>query len=78
MEKNKILAILAVIVGVFLIISGISAGSGYLELSLFEFFGGEMLISELSVTGATFLGLVGGGLSLFHGVNSLRNRNSRR
>ena len=77
MKNSKSLAIISIIVGVFLIISGISAGSGYLELSLNEFFGGDLLISELSVTGAVFLGLVGGGLALYHGVKSLQNKDSR-
>ncbi len=77
MKNNKSLAISSIVMGVFLLLSGISAGSGYLELSLNEFFGGDLLISELSVTGAVFLGLVGGGLALYHGVKSLRNEKSR-
>lgn len=76
MRKNKALAWIVSIVGVFLIISGIAASSEYLELGLLDFFGGEMLVSELSITGGIFLGLFGGGLCLFHGVNSIRNRKS--
>ncbi len=77
MKNTKTLAIISITGGIFLLFSGLSAGSGYLELSLYEFFGGDMLISELSITGAIFLGLVGGGFALYHGIQSLRGRSSR-
>jgi hypothetical protein len=51
-ENNKLFAMLSAILGVFLIISGISAGRGSLGERLIKFFGGEMLISELSSTDA--------------------------
>ncbi len=76
-QPSKFWAVAAVITGVFLLVSGIAAGSGYLRLSLLEFFGAEVLIGELSVIGAVALGVVGGLAAIWHGAGSLRGSNSR-
>jgi RsiW-degrading membrane proteinase PrsW (M82 family) len=76
-NTSKFWSIISVITGVLLIVSGIAASGGYLRLRLFDFFGADVLISELSVFGAAALGLVGGGAALYHGINSLRGKSSR-
>lgn len=76
-KASRFWAVLALLTGIVLILSGIAAGSGYLRLALFDFFGGDVLVSELSVIGAVALGLIGGGLALWHGVNSLRRVRSQ-
>jgi RsiW-degrading membrane proteinase PrsW (M82 family) len=70
-------AIAALITGIFLLASGIAAAGGYLRFRLFEFFGADMLVTELSIVGGAALGLVGGGLALGHGWNSLRGAPSK-
>ena len=77
-KPTRFWAVASVVTGVFLILSGIAAASGYLRLQLFDFFGSEILVSELSVIGAFALGLIGGGLALWHGMASLRGAASRR
>ncbi|NUM49432.1 MAG: PrsW family intramembrane metalloprotease, partial [Anaerolineales bacterium] len=73
---SKTLAILAIITGLFLLVSGFAAGIGYLGFTIFDFGGAETLIEELSTIGAFALGLIGGGPALFHGVRSLSGQRS--
>jgi len=75
-KPSKTLAILAVFAGLLLILSGCTAGVGYLGFAIFAFGGAETLIEELSIIGAVALGLVGGGLAFVHGANSLAGRHS--
>lgn len=75
-KPSKIMAYLSILTGGVLLLSGIAAAGGYLGLRLFRFFGAELLVDELGVTAAVFLGLVGGGLAVVHGFGSLLNRRS--
>ena len=77
-RPGKFPAILAVLTGVFLLLSGLSAGGGYLRVRLFDFFGEHLLIDALSAIGGIALGLVGGGLAIVHGLGSLMGRPSRK
>jgi len=77
MEKkpSKFWAYIAVIVGIFLILSGIAAAIGYFGLPIFFSFD-EPLTSELGNIAALYLGLLGGGLAVYHGVGSITNKKS--
>ncbi|HLF90041.1 MAG TPA: PrsW family glutamic-type intramembrane protease [Anaerolineales bacterium] len=75
-SPGKFLPILTIFSGFFLILSGVAAGTGYLGLSLTRFFGAEILIGELSVTGAVALGILGGGMAMIHGMNAFRRQRS--
>lgn len=75
---GKFAALAAVLSGLFLLLSGIAAGTGYVRVRLFEFFGEDLLIGELSSIGGIALGLVGGGLGVVHGLSSLMGHRSRR
>ena len=76
-NNSKFWAWAAVLTGLFLVASGIAAGSGYLRLAFFDFFGADVLIGELSIVGAVALGLIGGVVSIVHGFNALRGTASR-
>ena len=66
-------AYIAVLVGAFLILSGIAAVLGYLGLPLISF-GEELLIYQLGVFAAIFLGLGCGTLAVYHGLGAISNR----
>ncbi len=76
-SPSKFWAWVSLATGILLNLSGIVAISGFLNLRLFQFFGAEMLVSELSVIGAVGLGLIGGSLAAFHGLGSLLGNRSR-
>jgi RsiW-degrading membrane proteinase PrsW (M82 family) len=73
---SKLLAVLAVLTGVFLLLSGLAATCGYLGLPM-VLPSDDLLTPQLGQMAAVFLGLVGGGLALVHGTASLRGRPSR-
>jgi RsiW-degrading membrane proteinase PrsW (M82 family) len=73
--KQKIIPVLCVLTGLVLVSSGLLALIGYLGLPFLDNI--DPLISQLGQMAAMFLGLVGGGLALFHGISSLARRRSR-
>ena len=77
MEKkpSKFWAYIAVIVGILLMLSGIAAAIGYFGLPIFFSFE-DALTSELGNIAALYLGLLGGGLAVYHGVGSITNKKS--
>jgi len=77
MEKkpSKFWAYIAVITGIFLILSGIAAAIGYLGLPIFLSFE-DALTPELGNIAALYLGLLGGALVFYHGLGSITNRES--
>jgi len=75
-QPGKFLAILSVLVGTFLLLSGLAASLSYLGTP-FLLAGEDLLTPQLGQMAAMFLGLVGGGLALIHGIGSLTKRRSR-
>jgi len=77
MEKkpSKFWAYIAVIVGIFLILSGIAAAIGYFGLPILLSFD-DALTSELGNIAALYLGLIGGGLAVYHGFGAITNKKS--
>ena len=74
-QPSKFWAYIAVIVGILLIMSGLAAAVGYLGLPIVLPFD-DALSYELGNVGALYLGLLGGGLSIYHGLGSIRNKPS--
>jgi RsiW-degrading membrane proteinase PrsW (M82 family) len=75
-QPSKVLAILSVLTGIFLLLCGLVAAAGYLGLPYL--LGGEDLLTpQLGQMAAMFLGLVGGSLALIHGAGSLLKRRSQ-
>src|SRR5262245_54418518 len=74
-KPSKFWAYIAVIVGIFLLLSGLGAAIGYFGLPLFFSFG-EALSYELGNIAALYLGLFGGALAVYHGMSSISNRKS--
>lgn len=77
MEKkpSKFWAYIAVIVGILLMLSGIAAAIGYFGLPILLSFE-DALTSELGNIAALYLGLLGGGLAVYHGIGSITDRES--
>jgi len=74
-KPSKFWAYIAVIVGAFLILSGLAATIGYFGLPILlpvE----DALSYELGSIAAIYLGLFGGLLAVYHGIGSLNNRTS--
>jgi len=74
-KPSKFWAYIAVIAGIFLLLSGIAAAVGYLALPLalpFE----DALSYELGNIAALYLGLFGGALAVYHGMSSIIGRAS--
>jgi RsiW-degrading membrane proteinase PrsW (M82 family) len=74
---GKFWAYVAVIVGLFLLLSGTAAVIGYLGLP-FAAVGEDVLGPQLGQMAGMFLGLICGILAVYHGWRSLRNRPSGR
>ncbi len=75
-QPGKFWAYVAAIVGGLLLLSGIAAVIGYLGLP-FVFFYEDMLGWQLGQMAGMFLGLICGGLAIYHGLGSIRNKASR-
>lgn len=73
---SKFWAVVSVIVGGLLLLSGLVSALGYLGLPLLAS-GGVFLGPQLGVVAGMFLGLVCGGLAVFHGIGTLLGRSSR-
>jgi len=74
-KPSKFWAYIAVLTGIFLLLSGIAATVGYLALPLALPFG-DALSYELGNIAALYLGLFGGALAIYHGLNSINGRPS--
>jgi hypothetical protein len=74
-KPSKFWAYIAVIAGIFLLLSGLAAAIGYFGLPLFLPFG-DALSYELGNIAALYLGLFGGTLAVYHGISSINNRKS--
>ena len=74
-KPTRTWAIIAMVTGVFLLLTGFVAALGYLGLPLA--FGDDIFSAQLGQMAAMFLGLVIGTLSLVHGLGSLRGKVSR-
>jgi len=77
MEKkpSKFWAYISVIVGIFLMLSGIAAAIGYFGLPILVDFD-DALSYELGNIAALYLGLLGGSLTVYHGFGSITGRKS--
>lgn len=73
--RDRFWATVSVGAGCLLLIAGASATIGYLGLPLASA-GGDILSSQLGQMAAIFIGLVGGGLALYHGLNAIRGKPS--
>lgn len=71
-KPSKFWAYVAVIVGGFLILSGIAATFGFLGLPLLM--GDDVLSYQLGQIAAIFLGLVCGTLAIYHGMGAISRR----
>ena len=74
-KPSKLWAYIAVIVGIFLILSGLAAAVGYLGLPIVLPID-DALSYELGNIAALYLGLLGGVLAVYHGLGSIRNKPS--
>jgi hypothetical protein len=74
-KPSKIWAYISVIVGIFLMISGLAAAIGYFGLPIILPFD-DALTYELGNIAALYLGLFGGSLAVYHGIGSITNRKS--
>jgi RsiW-degrading membrane proteinase PrsW (M82 family) len=74
-KPSKFWAYVAVIAGGILLLSGVAAAIGYLGLP-FTTVAEDILTPQLGQMAAIFLGLVGGGLAVYHGLGSVFNRPS--
>jgi RsiW-degrading membrane proteinase PrsW (M82 family) len=72
----KVSSIIFIVVGGLLVVGGSIAVIGYLGLPLVRYFD-DNLSPQLGQIAAIFLGLVIGGLALFHGLGLLLGRSSR-
>ena len=75
-KPSKVLAVITTIVGALPLFGGCSAGVSYLGLIAVaprE----DVLSAQLGQMAAIFLGLISGGLALFHGLGSILNRRSK-
>jgi hypothetical protein len=73
---GKFWAVVSVIVGGLLLLSGLVSALGYLGLPLLAS-SGNFLGPQLGVMAGMFLGLVCGSLAVFHGIGTLSGRPSR-
>ena len=73
---SKFWAYVAVLVGAFLLLTGVAAVFGYLGLAAF-FTDEDWLGMWIGPVAAASLGLVGGGLAVIHGLRSILGRSSR-
>lgn len=74
---SKFWAYVAVLAGGILFISGLGLAFRYLGLSLF-YSGGDVLSAQLGNMAGMFLGLIGGGYAILHGVGSISRRPSQK
>ena len=74
-KPSKFWAYIAVLTGIFLMLSGIAAAVGYLGLPVMLPFE-DALSYELGNIAALYLGLVGGALAVYHGISSISGRAS--
>ena len=74
-KTSKFWAYVALIAGGTLLFGGVLAAVGYLGLP-FTTAGEDILTPQLGQMAAIFLGLVGGGLAVYHGLGSIYNRSS--
>ena len=74
-KPSKFWAYVAVLTGIFLMLSGIAAAVGYLGLPVMLPFE-DALSYELGNIAALYLGLVGGALAVYHGISSISGRAS--
>ncbi|HSO14071.1 MAG TPA: hypothetical protein VLT51_16970, partial [Anaerolineales bacterium] len=74
-KPSKFWAYIAVIVGIFLMLSGLAAAVGYFGLPIVLPFD-DALSYELGNIAALYLGLFGGALAVYHGIGSISDRQS--
>ena len=74
-KPSKFWAYVAVLTGIFLMLSGIAAAVGYLGLPVMLPFD-DALSYELGNIAALYLGLLGGALAVYHGISSISGRAS--
>jgi len=74
-QPSKFWAYIAVIVGAFLILSGLAAAIGYFGIPVFFSFD-NALAYELGNIAALYLGLVCGSMAVYQGIASITNRKS--
>jgi len=74
-QPSKFWAYIAVLTGIFLLLSGIAATVGYLALPLALPFD-DALSYELGNIVGLYLGLFGGSLAIYHGIKSINRRPS--
>ncbi|UCG23799.1 MAG: PrsW family intramembrane metalloprotease [Chloroflexota bacterium] len=74
-HRNRIWSYLSIIVGCLLLLIGTLATVSYLGLP-FVLTGDDILGPQLGQMATIFLGLAGGGLAFYHGLNSLRSKPS--
>jgi len=74
-KPSKFWAYIAVLIGIFLLLSGLAAAIGYFGLPFFLSVG-EALSYELGNIAALYLGLLGGALAVYHGMGSIANHKS--
>jgi hypothetical protein len=72
-KPSKFWAYVAVITGIFLMLSGIAAAVGYLGLPVILPFE-DALSYELGNIAALYLGVFGGALAVYHGISSISGR----
>ncbi len=75
-STDKFWAYVTLIAGGLLLLGGIGAFIGYVGLP-FTGPGGNILVSQLGQMAGIFLGLVGGGLAIYHGLGSIFKQRSR-
>lgn len=76
-KPSRVLAVVVVLVGCALLLGGCASTIGFFGLPRW-ISSDDILGSQLGQMAGMFLGLVGGGLAVYHGVGSLRNRRSKR
>ncbi len=74
-RTNRFWAYFSIVVGCLLLLIGTLATIGYLGLPFLSA-GEDILGPQLGQMASIFLGLVGGGLALYHGQNALRDKSS--
>ncbi|HEY5731231.1 MAG TPA: PrsW family glutamic-type intramembrane protease [Anaerolineales bacterium] len=71
-KPSKFWAYVALVAGILLLLGGIAAGIAYFNLPIY-FPVENALAYEIGSIAAIYLGLIGGGLAIFHGFGSIAN-----
>lgn len=76
-KPSKIPAYIVTILGFGLLLSGLAAGSVYIGVPLFSY-PGNILVQELGLMAAMFLGLICGTMAIRHGIGSIAGQKTKR